>query len=274
MRPHPYSILSLILGCTVAAPVFCQTIFEAEGASRATFYNGQCIFGVNWDEDNDYGLWVLNSPGLYESIYTPQVGYVVQQQAGQIIAAECTWVSAPPGARCPWDDQPGSVWMSPNVAESFDPVTYLWWSASSGGLHIPNRGADAARMINGEWVIPLTRRLDQSDRHWHWLGRPEPWWAHSEWFAQLPVWLGVANSHHATMRLRFHETSADFFLTIHAEPLSPVDVDRNGVVVVSDIFHFLSCWFSGSLAGDWDASRSVTVEDIFAYLSEWFGGVP
>ncbi len=251
-----------------------QVVFTAEGASRSSFYNGRCIWGTNRDEDNLYGVWALDAP-LYTSIYTPQVGYVLRMDNAtqtRVIAAECTWFSVPPGASCPWDDEPGSVWMTANLADTFDPATMTWWRASAGGEPEHARGADAPRLIGGEWVIPLTLRVDQSDRWWHWLGRPEQWYLHPEWFAQLPVWLEQAATNSATLRVALSADAADFSLDIHSQPPPHADLDRDGAAGVPDVFVFLAEWFAGSVVGDWDADRQCAVADIFAFLSDWFAG--
>lgn len=50
----------------------------------------------------------------------------------------------------------------------------------------------------------------------------------------------------------------------------PADVDNNGTVDVPDIFAFLSLWFAGDPAANWNGTGGVDVPDIFAFLSEWF----
>lgn len=267
---------ALILATGYSAPCFAQPVFTCTGANRDSFYEGRVIYGSNRVHDEDYGVWAVNAPGLYESVYVPQVTYVLRMDNAtrtRVVAAECIWASVPPGATCPWDDEPGSVWMTPNIAATFNPDTFMWASASAGGEPQHPLGADAPRMIDGWWVIPLTFRLDQSDRYWHWLGEPADWWDHPEWFAELPVWLGVPNTDSATLRVVLSETHADFTLEIHAEPPLHADIDRDGAVGVTDVFMFLAEWFRGGLAGDWDASGSVAAPDIFAFLSEWFDEV-
>jgi len=54
----------------------------------------------------------------------------------------------------------------------------------------------------------------------------------------------------------------------------PADFDCSGVRDVSDIFAFLSAWFSSARGSDFDASSTRDVSDIFAFLSSWFAGCP
>ncbi|MBY0263205.1 MAG: hypothetical protein K2Q20_12730, partial [Phycisphaerales bacterium] len=54
----------------------------------------------------------------------------------------------------------------------------------------------------------------------------------------------------------------------------PADFDCSGTRDVSDIFAFLSAWFSSGRGSDFDASGARDVADIFAFLSAWFAGCP
>ncbi len=54
--------------------------------------------------------------------------------------------------------------------------------------------------------------------------------------------------------------------------LCDVDIDCSGIVSVADIFSFLSSWFEGSPAGDFNHSGQTEIQDIFAFLAAWFSG--
>lgn len=275
--------LAVVIGALAVFAWFCVRqvsaqvagpVFTSEGANRDSFYSGRVIYGSNRVHDADHGTWELDAP-LYTSVYQPQVTYCLRMDnatTSRVVAAQLSWMSVPPGASCPWDDEPGSVWMTANLAATFNPETFMWAEASAGGEPQHARGADAPRLIGGEWVIPLTFRIDQSDRYWHWLGEPADWWDHPEWFAELPVWLASPNTNSATLRIALSETTADFTLDIHALPPSRADLDRDGAAAVPDVFMFLAEWFAGSVVGDWDASGGCAVADVFAFLSDWFAG--
>lgn len=61
-------------------------------------------------------------------------------------------------------------------------------------------------------------------------------------------------------------------LTVNIPNPCPPDIDGTPGLSVSDIFTFLSLWFSNDPQADWDGANGVDVADIFAYLSDWFAG--
>jgi len=64
----------------------------------------------------------------------------------------------------------------------------------------------------------------------------------------------------------------DIVITVPGGPSCLGDHDGDGSRAVSDIFAFLSDWFSGSTAGDADGDDATTVPDIFRFLASWFPG--
>jgi len=50
------------------------------------------------------------------------------------------------------------------------------------------------------------------------------------------------------------------------------DFDGSGTRDVSDIFAFLSTWFSGDPRGNVNGVNGIEVGDIFTLLSAWFAG--
>lgn len=272
----PRALVALSFGSlSLVAQALSEPVVETLGSSRESFYNGQVIWGTNRNPHENFGSWQLcSSAGVYLSTYEPQVTFVLHFDDSHtaLLAGEFTWFSVPPGSTCIWDDEPGSVWLSDNLAQTFDPQTMLWHSASAGGRPPTIRGALAPRLVSDEWIVPMTLRIDQSDRWWHWLGRPEPWYLHEDWFAQLPTWLLMPSSDFATLRVRINQDTTDFSLDIHSFPPRHADVDRDGAVGVVDLFLFLSAWFSGSTLGDWNQDNLFSTPDIFSFLSSYFEG--
>jgi hypothetical protein len=56
-----------------------------------------------------------------------------------------------------------------------------------------------------------------------------------------------------------------------SDTVCPCDIDGEGLAV-TDIFAFLSLWFAGDEAAEFDGVPGISVPDIFAYLSCWFAG--
>lgn len=65
--------------------------------------------------------------------------------------------------------------------------------------------------------------------------------------------------------------SALYSFTIAAPPC-PQNFNGADGLTVQDIFDFLSAWFAGQPAADFDNSGTLTVQDIFAFLGAWFAG--
>jgi hypothetical protein len=67
----------------------------------------------------------------------------------------------------------------------------------------------------------------------------------------------------------------DNLLTVDSGPGIPdciADFNNNGVVQVTDIFAFLSAWFTSDLTADADLDGDTDVPDIFGFLAIWFAG--
>jgi hypothetical protein len=57
-----------------------------------------------------------------------------------------------------------------------------------------------------------------------------------------------------------------------AGSVCPADLDCSGTVTTADILAFLSDWFAGDLAADFNHADGITVADIFDFLNAWFAG--
>jgi len=54
--------------------------------------------------------------------------------------------------------------------------------------------------------------------------------------------------------------------------ICPADFDGSGIVLVPDIFAYLSAWFGQLPSAEWDGVPGIDASDIFAFLAQWFEG--
>lgn len=57
-------------------------------------------------------------------------------------------------------------------------------------------------------------------------------------------------------------------------PACPADVNRDGILSVGDLFHFLARWFEAHPQSDFNMDSTVSLEDLFAFLRAYFRGCP
>jgi hypothetical protein len=282
-RPHPYAVLSLILGVTVAPPCFCQpAVFEIQGAAfrRATENGRDYALGMQANHRYDYGTVASNAPGYEQYLafgHQPRISWAARTGPDDSIeSATLDFHSAPPGASCPWSNAPGASWLPRNC----EPL--LVWDPPI----IPNifantqecRGADAAiGTVAGGFTIPFRGKVDDLFLWWAAGGEDgEPFCSAMDIPEVITAYLTVSAPQPCEPYVFIHDgwvlsERADFTITIFPTEPPHADLDRDGAAGVPDVFTFLAEWFAGRAAGDWDADGGCTVPDIFAFLSEWFG---
>jgi hypothetical protein len=305
IRPYIYSILSLIVGVSVAAPVFAQgdtiTVSAMTTAmSRNNTSDPSCV-----REQVGRPFRVYDRPDSWAYDHWPE-GCPVNDQVAQFQ----TWSNSPCSDYLfSWGQGVGDLW---------EPWCTMLWAEDrtlrmvevSGCRRAWNPSIDTFGIKVGQWGTCDGYTYDWPDR----LPNTPTWdefqagatinvtmdWNAANWWGPLSdcgpgcyepwVFEGQHGFHpmDAILTLRI-----DYFTDV--EPLIEdghgwfggwvtmrVEVSRNpnvgnynrdAVTNVNDIFAFITDWFIGSdRAGACDGVAGCQSMDIFAFLSEWFGG--
>lgn len=90
--------------------------------------------------------------------------------------------------------------------------------------------------------------------------------------------LGAIPGSSNALRFVLHDSAGVYAdseeFTIVMTPACPGDFDLSGEVRVTDIFAFLSAWFSGDSMADFDRQNGLQVQDVFGFINAWFVPCP